>query len=98
MMLHCTLVPAPGSALQSGPLELAIDVPAACPGADLQSAIARRYGTGELTVDRVPVSAFTVGEGSLVHGAVLVDGVLPAETPEAAPLVLAVHSGPGAGL
>ena len=63
MMLHCTLVPAPGSALPSGPLELAIEMPAACPGAELQAAISRRYGTGELTVDRVPVAAFTVGEG-----------------------------------
>ncbi|BCW67729.1 hypothetical protein NicSoilB4_24920 [Arthrobacter sp. NicSoilB4] len=110
MMLHCTLVPAPGSALPSGPLELAIELPDTCPGAELQLAISRRYGTGELTVDRLPVSAFTVGEGPLVDGAVLVDrpvlvdsavlvdGSGPAATPYAAPLALAVHSGPGAGL
>ena len=54
MLLHCTLVPAPGSALTSGPVELAIELPASCPGADLEAAIARRYGTGALTVDRVP--------------------------------------------
>lgn len=98
MMLHCTLVPAPGSALTSGPVELAIEVPARCPGAELQAAISRCYGTRELTVDRVPVAALKVGEGPLVHGAVLVDGAPPATTLDAAPLVLAVHSGPGAGL
>jgi S-DNA-T family DNA segregation ATPase FtsK/SpoIIIE len=104
MMLHCSLVPAPGSLLPSGLLELAIEVPPACSGAELQSAISRRYGTGELTVGRVPVAAFTVGEGPLVHGAVLVDGAVPAgganlaAATAAAPLVLAVHSGPGAGL
>ena len=111
MMLHCSLVPAPGSALPSGLLELAIEVSPACPGAELQSAISRRYRTGELTVGRVPVAAFTVGEGPLVHGAVLVDGavltgsavltggaVLAGSAVAAVPLVLAVHSGPGAGL
>ncbi|MET1156822.1 FHA domain-containing protein, partial [Arthrobacter sp.] len=98
MLLHCTLVPAPGSALPSVPVELAIEMPSTCSGADLQAAISRRYGTGELTVDRIPVSACIVGEGPLVDGAVLVDGAGPAATPDAAPLVLAVHSGPGAGL
>lgn len=98
MMLHCTLVPAPGSALTSGPLELAIDVPAGCPGAELQAAISRRYGTGELTVDRVPLAALNVGQDPLVHGAVVVDGPAPAAALNLAPLVLAVHSGPGAGL
>ena len=104
MMLHCTLVAAPGSALLSGPLELAIEMPAACPGAELEAAISRRYGTKKLTVERVPVSAFAVGERPLVDGAILVDGAVlvdragPAATADAAPLVLAVHSGPGAGL
>lgn len=101
MMLHCSLVPAPGSALPFGLLELAIEVSPACPGAELQSAISRRYRTGELTVGRVPVAAFTVGEGPLVHGAVLVDGAVTGRavlTGGAVPLVLAVHSGPGAGL
>ncbi|AOT05166.1 FtsK/SpoIIIE domain-containing protein [Arthrobacter sp. U41] len=98
MMLHCTLVPAPGSALTTGPVELAIDVPAACPGAELQAAISLRYGTGALTVDRVLLAALHVGEGPLVNGAVLVDGAAPAAALDAAPLVLAVHSGPGAGL
>ncbi|HEX9087936.1 MAG TPA: FtsK/SpoIIIE domain-containing protein, partial [Arthrobacter sp.] len=97
MMLHCTLVPAPGSALKCGPRELAIDVTAGCPGAVLQEAVSRRYGTGALTVDRVPVAALSVGQGPLVQGAVLVDGAAPAAALDAVPLVLAVHSGPGAG-
>jgi S-DNA-T family DNA segregation ATPase FtsK/SpoIIIE len=98
MMLHCTLVPAPGSALATGPVELSIELPATCSGVELQAAISRRYGTRELSVDRVPVSAFTVGERPLVDGAVLVDGAAPAAAPDSVSLVLAVHSGPGAGL
>lgn len=103
MMLHCTLVAAPGSALRSGPVELAIELPDRCPGADLQAALSRRYGTGVLSVGPVPVTALEVGEGPLVQGAVLVDGVVPAGIAPAAdrtaaPLALAVHSGPGAGL
>lgn len=108
MILHCTLVAAPGSDLTAGPLELAVDVLEPCPGAELQRALSRRYGTGELTVDRIPVSALTVGEAPLVPGAVLVDGLVgggargqdPAARPAAAAaaLVLAVHSGPAAGL
>ena len=98
MMLHCTLVPAPGSALSSGPVELSIEVPATCPGAELEAAISRRYGTGKLSVDGVRAAALNVGDGPLTHGAVLVDGVAPAAAMEAAPLALVVHSGPGAGL
>ena len=98
MMLHCTLVAAPGSVLRSGPVELAIELPAGCPGADLQAAISRRYGTGALSVGRVPVAALTVGEGPLLQGAVLVDSAAPAAARTMAPLALVVHSGPGAGL
>ena len=98
MMLHCTLVAAPGSALRSGPVELAVELPERCPGAELQAAISRRYGTGTLSVGRVPVAVLTVGEGTLVPGAVLVDGEVPAAGSTMAPLALAVHSGPGAGL
>ena len=98
MMLHCTLVAAPGSALRSGPVELSIELPDGCPGADLQTAISGRYGTGALSVGRVPVAALQVGEGPLVQGAVLVDGAAPAGARDRAPLALAVHSGPGAGL
>ncbi|HSN36279.1 MAG TPA: FtsK/SpoIIIE domain-containing protein [Arthrobacter sp.] len=98
MMLHCTLVPAPGSAVTSGPVELSIEVPVTCPGAELQAAISRRYGTGDLSVARVPVAALEVGEGPLVDGAILVDGRPPATAVEAAPLALVVHSGPAAGL
>ncbi|MCU1547518.1 MAG: hypothetical protein JWO29_469 [Arthrobacter sp.] len=103
MMLHCTLVAAPGSALAGEPIELAVDAPADCAGADLQAALARRFGTGELSLRGAPVAVMTVGESPLVQGAVLVDG-LPAAAhrvgtgqPEPPPLILAVHSGPGAG-
>ena len=98
MMLHCTLVAAPGSVLRSGPVELAIELPAGCPGTDLQAAVSRCYGTGTLSVGRAPVAALTVGEAPLVQGAVLVDGAAPAAARKMAPLALAVHSGPGAGL
>ncbi|WP_427006797.1 FtsK/SpoIIIE domain-containing protein [Pseudarthrobacter sp. H2] len=103
MMFHCTLVPAPGSALTGNPVELAMAVPADCAGLALQEAVSRRYGTGGLSVDGLPLTALTVGTAPLVHGAVLVDGLPPsspgsgARDPAAAALVLAVHSGPGAG-
>jgi S-DNA-T family DNA segregation ATPase FtsK/SpoIIIE len=103
MMLHCTLVPAPGSALAGEPVELAVAVPADCAGLHLQEAVSRRYGTGELSVDGCPLAALTVGTAPLVHGAVLVDGLPPrgprpgAGDQEAPSLMLAVHSGPGAG-
>lgn len=76
-MFHCTLVPAPGSALTGEPVELAIAVPAECGGLALQEAVSRRYGTGELSVDGRPLAALTVGTAPLVHGAVLVDGLSP---------------------
>ena len=101
MILHCTLVPAPGSTLPAGPVELALEVPAECPGAVLQEAISRRYGTGQLSVDGSPVRALRTGAAPLRNGAVLVDGAPPPGTrrgvPAAGQLLLAVHSGPGAG-
>ncbi|MEC5180770.1 FtsK/SpoIIIE domain-containing protein [Arthrobacter sp. CG_A4] len=101
MILHCTLVPAPGSALAPEPLELALDLPRACSGAELQSAVSRHFGTGALTVEGAPLVSMTVGEPPLVHGAILVDGCAPRRNEAvqgAAPLLLAVHSGPGAGM
>ena len=58
MIFHCTLVPctflqstAASGPTPNGPLvELAVEVPDQCPGADLEAAIARRYGPGELFV------------------------------------------------
>lgn len=104
MLLHCTLVSAPGSsALSREPVELSVAIPSGCPGADLQAAVSRRYGTGGLFVQGVAVAALTVGVAPLVHGAVLIDGFTGASPraaagqPPKAALILAVHSGPGAG-
>ncbi|MCB5273847.1 ESX-1 secretion system protein EccCa1 [Arthrobacter sp. SO5] len=105
MMLHCTLVAAPGSSLATGPLELAVQLPASCPGLALETAVALRYGTGTLTVDGAPLVTLTAGEPPLVSGVVLVDGFgpesgtalgEPASGPS--PLLLTVGSGPGAGM
>ncbi|WP_354184936.1 FtsK/SpoIIIE domain-containing protein [Arthrobacter sp. UYCu712] len=101
-MFHCTLVPAPGSTLTGGAVELAVEVAGGCSGAELEAAISRRCGTGPLSADGVPVRSLRVGDPPLRNGAVLVDGCLPAAaaTPGVCgppPLVLAVHSGPGAG-
>ncbi len=57
-------------------LELAIEMPDACTGADLETAIARRYGTGELFLRGGPVAGMSVGVAPLVPGAVLVDGAV----------------------
>ncbi len=101
-MFHFTLVPAPGSTLTGGAVELAVDVPGGCSGAELEEAISRRCGTGALSADGVPVRSLRVGDPPLRNGAVLVDGAPPAAAatrggPGPPPLVLAVHSGPGAG-
>lgn len=104
MILHCTLA---RCALTSGStpdgqlIELAVQVPDRCPGADLEAAIARRYGTGGLSVRGAPVAAMSVGVPPLVQGAVLVEGAgasLPRQgRPRTATLLLTVDSGPGAG-
>ena len=54
MIYHCTL--APSSLMQRAPaagttpdgqlIELSVEVPDPCPGADLEAAVARRYGPG----------------------------------------------------
>ena len=81
MIFHCTLVAGtlgqstcgPGSTPGGRLIELAAEVPDACPGADLEAAIARCYGTGHLFVRGSRVAAMTVGTAPLVHGAVLVE-------------------------
>lgn len=116
MIFHCTLAPCTlmaGSTPDGQLIELSVEVPEPCPGADLEAAIARRYGTGGLSVRGAPVTALTVGVPPLVQGAVLVDGALADGAgvvntsgaasrpgpghPETATLLLAVDSGPGAG-
>ena len=111
--------PRSGSTPEGQLIELSVEVPDPCPGADLEAAIARRYGTGELSVRGAPVAAMTVGAPPLVPGAVLVETAVPVETAglvrtagpvetaglvetagpvETATLLLAVDSGPGAGM
>ncbi|QDW30288.1 FHA domain-containing protein [Arthrobacter sp. KBS0702] len=110
MLLHCTLVGQPGSAV-AGPVELSIAAPSGCPGAVIQDAVSRKFGTARLSVAGVPLAALSAGAAPLVNGAVLVDGCpagLRARTqagpgpggwkaPSGASLLLAVLSGPGAG-
>jgi len=120
MIFHCTLVAGPlgqstlvpGSTPRGRLIELATEVPDACPGADLEAALARCYGTGELFVRGARVAAMTIGTAPLVHGAVLVENSVLGDSPalvnasgaisrpghaETAALLLAVHGGPGAG-
>ncbi len=93
MIFHCTLVPStlvPSTLMQNAPIsgsgpdgqliELSVEVPAPCPGADLEAAIARCYGTGGLSVRGVPLAAMTVGVPPLVPGAVLVESAVLGET------------------
>ena len=75
MLLHCTLVSAPGSSAPAGsrsswPSNCRPD----CSGADLQAAVSLRYGTGGLSVQGAPLAGLTLGVPPLVHGAVLIDG------------------------
>lgn len=103
MLLHCTLAGRPGSAI-SQPVELSVGLPAGCPGARLEAAVALQFGTGHLTVAGLPLSLLTAGTTPLVDGAVLTDGRAADPRPDgrrpasAPPLLLAVLSGPGAGM
>lgn len=102
MTLHCTLARGPGAVRSDAAVELTVRVRPGCPGTELGRAVARAFGTRELTVNGVPLETMTVGEVPLVNGAVLVDGgrmrARPRPAPDAsATLLLAVHSGPGAG-
>lgn len=115
MLLQCTLVRGPGAAQATGPVELTIELPAGCSGADVEAAMARRFGTGMLSVAGLPLAGLTAGAEPLVNGAVLVDGAgvvggagtvdgsggpLSHDSGPSAgpPLLLAVLSGPGAGM
>lgn len=102
MTLHCTLARGPGAVRSDAAVELTVRVRPGCPGAELGRAVARAFGTRELTVNGLPVDTMTVGVVPLVNGAVLVDGgrmrARPRPAPDAsATLLLAVHSGPAAG-
>ncbi|MFF2245187.1 FtsK/SpoIIIE domain-containing protein [Arthrobacter sp. NPDC058130] len=104
MIFHCTLAQctfSSGSTLDGQLVELAVEVPDRCPGTDLEAAIARRYGTGGLSVRGAPVAAMSVGVPPLVQGAVLVEGAEVFRSGQAQPrtatLLLTVDSGPGAG-
>ena len=68
--------PAAGSTPDGQLIELSVEVPEPCPGADLEAAIARRYGTGGLSVRGAPLAAMTVGVPPLVQGAVLVESAV----------------------
>lgn len=107
MLLQCTLVRGPGAAQAGMPVELSIELPAGCPGTELEAAVARHFGTIELTVSGCGLGTLAAGVAPLVNGAVLVDGAVldgagglsgrgPAPADGAA-LLLAVLSGPGAG-
>ena len=101
MTLHCTLVRGPGASRAGPPLELTIEASPGSGGSDLQRALSTAYLAGEVSVRGVRLSALVVGVPPLVNGAVLVDGAGgPARRGNDSPasaLMLAVHSGPGAG-
>ncbi|MDQ0755752.1 FtsK/SpoIIIE domain-containing protein [Arthrobacter sp. B3I4] len=103
MLLHYTLAGGAGSVI-GYPVELSVEVPEGCSGARLQEAVARQFGTGRLVVAGAPLTALTAGTPPLVNGAVLIDGWAPGEPSDGkrpqpgAPLLLAVLSGPGAGM
>ena len=109
MELQCTLVRAPGSLSQGGPVELTVSAPDGCPGSDLETELSRRFQTGRLSVEGRRLDVLTVGRSPLIDGAVLVDGPStaggsdaaasgagPAREPPAA-MLLVVDSGPAAG-
>ncbi|MBT2522728.1 FtsK/SpoIIIE domain-containing protein [Arthrobacter sp. ISL-28] len=104
MDLHCTLVRSPGSELAESPVELTISAVDGCSGTELDRELSYGFGTRRLTVNGLPLPSLTVGRAPLVNGAVIVDGTVVPQRPGKGPaadvpasLLLAVHSGPGAG-
>ncbi|MBT2531859.1 FHA domain-containing protein [Arthrobacter sp. ISL-48] len=105
MLLHCTLASSPGSGLHGPPVELTIEAPSGTSGAELEAAIAGRFGTDQLAVDGQGIGPMKLGDPPLINGAVLVDragnrsSLRPRRTHSESPssLALAVHSGTGAG-
>lgn len=106
MTLHCTLVGGPGSRLSGRQLELTIEGPDGAEGSLIRERLAQAFGTGTIRVDGDDLRSIRLGIPPLVNGAVLVDsgaepvGKLRRLRPSAetgAPLLLAVHSGAGAG-
>lgn len=106
MRLHCTLVGGPGSCLAPHPLELTIEAPDGAPGALVCRQLTEKFGTGTVTVAGEDLRSARLGSPPLVTGAILVDGGTepmrrkqrhrPSGGPPAG-LVLAVHTGAGAG-
>lgn len=106
MTLHCTLVGGPGSRLSGRQLELTIEGPDGTLGTLVAERLARAFGTGTVRVDDDDLRTVRLGIPPLVNGAILVDsGAEPvgkrqrrrASAETGAPLLLAVHSGAGAG-
>lgn len=100
MKLHCTLARGPHSGMPGPPLELTIEVAPGCAGIEVQQALAKEYGAGELTISGTPLTRLVVGAPPFVTGAVIVDGEgeRPGKAGEgASSLLLAVQSGPAAG-
>lgn len=105
MTLHCTLVAGPGSSGLRLPVELSIEAPSGTAGADINEQLAKRFGTGAVTVEGQDLCSLVYGVPPLVGAAILVDGNLPSRrrprhpsaVDAAPPLALAVHSGAAAG-
>ncbi|WLQ06645.1 FtsK/SpoIIIE domain-containing protein [Arthrobacter oryzae] len=101
MKLHCTLVRGPHAPSPGPPLELTVEAPQGCAGTELQHALERQFGAGDLSVSGQPLSCLVLGVPPLATGAVIVDGAggrtsrIGAE--DSASLLVAVHSGPAAG-
>ncbi|UXM90328.1 FtsK/SpoIIIE domain-containing protein [Paenarthrobacter sp. JL.01a] len=99
MRFECTLVRGPGAAASAGPEELSIAVAPGTSGSHLAYLLKAARDTGPLRVGMEDLAKLTVGLPPLVSGAVLVDGLIPPpQTPDPPlPLMLLVHTGPGAG-
>ncbi|MCA4132267.1 FtsK/SpoIIIE domain-containing protein [Arthrobacter sp. M4] len=104
MTFECTLVRAPGSLNRTSPAELTVDVEQGVPGTVLQNALQQSHATGNITVHGHPIGDLIVGQAPLVDGAVLVDSGMDAAPDKRRrqhnrpPLLLSVHTGPGAGM
>ncbi|MCH6469654.1 FtsK/SpoIIIE domain-containing protein [Sinomonas terrae] len=100
MELHVTLI-APGAGRRlRGSEELVASLPDGAAGGELAALIEERYGVMGITVEGVPLNSLVAGRPPLTNGALLLGGQANSRaTAEGAErLLLAVRSGPGAGL
>ncbi|MDQ0258391.1 FtsK/SpoIIIE domain-containing protein [Sinomonas atrocyanea] len=101
MELHCTLVSPDAGSARAGCMrrELVVHAADGSAGGEVAAALEAAYGSGDCTVEGVPLAMLVVGRAPLTSGAVLIASGADRSRSRAVPppLSLVVHTGPAAG-